>query len=519
MNVFVKIPAVFLMVISCCQVSYADSSPEMIAQQVLDKLYKAHGNFRAQKPRLSYKTSNENVARYLKYNNTIELEDQAYKLCRSFGKDSLDALAFILGHELIHATQLNNTLPKTSFISYDKSLKSTLEIEQNADIQGIFVSHLAGYNTLRIIPELISKMYSVYGLRNKEIKGYPTEEERKSSYKPVIEQASALIELFKLSNEFSIIEEYEISIQCLEYITRYYQGQEVYNNLGVNYALRGLNFTVQNSEGFIYPLELEWNSRIRKPKSGRGEEDLDPLIKIQQLQMFTKAKDYFTLASQLDPGYALPELNLFCVLIIMNDFKNAKDYYTRELRTRNIAKISGNYNFKIKSAYAILLAKMNNIAEAKTIFQSLETSKDPILSTQAQQNLGFLEKGKYNWKNHVDDHCNLADLSDISELQVKLRNVNTKEWIQLDSTYRIEKHIAGNTRFYTHYTEDYKTFTLQKTDLLEKRNLKFKPVPVHSLGNHLWIYHCKKEKAAFLLNEQLELTSIIRYYQFREHFE
>ncbi len=497
---------------------HAGTPPE-IAQSVLDKLYKAHGHFSPHKPKLKFVTSKENVASYIKYNNTIQIEEQAYLLCRSFGKDSLSALAFLLGHELIHAIQINNVLPKTSFINYNKSLRSSIEIEQNADIQGIFLSYLAGYHTVDIIPEIIERMYTVYELRTKNIKGYPTEEERKASYKPVIDQANQLIELFKLSNELSVIEEYQTAIQCLEYITRFYQGKEVYNNLGVNYTLMALNFTRRNTETFIYPMELDWNSRIKKPKTGRGEEEMNPIEKIQQQQYFLKAKNYFSLASDLDPNYIVADLNSFCVLIMMNDLKAADQFYRNHLRRFSNKTEQKELFLKIKSANAILLAKKDNTTEAITIWNDLKKEKSDIIATQANQNLNYLAKNPYLQGPAAVQPCIALNTHDIPGANFKLRNVETHAWIQLDTTNGIEKTRIHNTTVYSSVVNRYTVFTIQKIPIPRNQKPEIDKGHLVSLGNNQWICRCKKENEAFILNEDGEVVIKLRYQYFKEALE
>jgi hypothetical protein len=514
MGYFKKIPVHILLWITPCFLGA--TNPHETAQSVLDKLYKIHGHFNPNKPKLEITKGNQNIAMYLKSKNTIQLEEQAYQLCQSFGRDSLDALAFILGHELIHALQINNELPKTSFISYDKSYKSSLQIEQNADVQGIFVSYLAGYKTIQLIPLIIEKMYTRYGLRDKKIKGYPTEEERKQSNKIVIQQANELIELFNLANQMTVVEGYQTSIQCLEYIAKYYQGKEVYNNLGINSALMALNSTKRNTESFIYPIELDWNSRIKKPKTGRGEEDLDPLEKLAQLQWFRKAKDNFALASELDPDYHLADLNLFTVLIMMDDLKNARDFYNKYLKSQINKTTLNDLPLKIKLANAILNAKMNNTNEAIKIFADLSKVKNTIISTQAQQNLAYLLKSKPGPMKKSENQCPYADFRNIPEYAIKLRSVDTENWIALDSIYTLKKKKINNSTFYSSLANDLKLTKIQVIPLQSAIKLDIGALTLQSFGNNQWIFHCRKENEAYILNELNEVVTIIRYHHYNE---
>jgi tetratricopeptide (TPR) repeat protein len=490
-----------------------------VAQGVLDRLYQVHGHMNPKKPRLEITKGNQNVAVYLKAKNTIQLEEQAYLLCRSFGKDSLAALAFILGHELIHAVQINNVLPKTSFISYDKSLKSSLEIEQNADVQGIFLSYLAGFKTIHLIPQIIDKMYTVYELRSKNLRGYPTEQERKASYKTVIDQANQLIELFHLANEMSVIQEYKAAIQCLEYISRFYQGKEIYNNLGVNYTLMALNFTRLNGEAYVYPLELDWSIRIKKPKTGRGEEPVDTFERMHQMQLFRKAKDYFSQASQLDRDYTLAELNIFCVMIMMDEHANARQFYKNQLRSYSSKTGKGDLFLKIKSANAILNAKQNNTAEALKIWMDLTQEKNEIISTQASQNIVVLSKNKPTLSGNTVFQCAGINLKAVHGSDLKLRNITTMDWIELDDKNWIEKKSLDGYTVYGFVADERQIINVQKITVQSRQKLSVSQTSLVSLGNNQWIYRCNKDNIAYVINEQGEVDYIVRYVRFKENYE
>ncbi|HQW56659.1 MAG TPA: hypothetical protein PK076_11055, partial [Saprospiraceae bacterium] len=105
---------------------------------------------------------------------------------------------------------------------------------------------------------------------DKIIKAYPSKHERKLSAQVVIQQVNDLIELFELANRLTQISAYQSAIPCLEYISKFYQGKEILNNLGVNYVLLGMNVGKLQGDALLFPFELDWNLRIKKPKTGRG---------------------------------------------------------------------------------------------------------------------------------------------------------------------------------------------------------------------------------------------------------
>ncbi len=491
------------------------NSPHRVATTVLDRLYEVHGHFNPNKPKLSVIKAKKNVARYLKYNNTIELEETAYLLCRDFGKDSLDALAFILGHELIHAVQVNNVLPKTSFISYDQTLNSSLEIEQDADIQGIFTSYLAGFKTIELIPRIIDKMYDVYELKNKQIHGYPSEQDRKTSYRHVTNQANELIELFQLANQMTSIQEYTLAIQCLEYISRFYQGREIYNNLGMNYTLLAINHTRLNIENYIYPIELDWNIRIKKPKTGRGDDPLQTLERIQQTQYFNKAKQNFSIALKLSPKYLQAEINIFSLLIMKGELETANNFYKNRLRSYSRNKKLQDEFLKIKSANAILLAKENKSDQALAIWLELLKNPNKIIASQAEQNISKLQSNNYVFP-VISEECVPLQSPNLPELSLKLRNTDTDSWIRLDAENGIEKKSFNTYALYSSVVKGYKQFVVQHIPVKIKQQLNVESSKLRSLGNDQWMYHCEKESYVAILDQGKWLQSVIRYYRYKE---
>jgi tetratricopeptide (TPR) repeat protein len=511
LQTFIKIISILILALPVCLLA---NSPYQVASDVFNRLYEVHGHFNPKKPKLQIVKGKKNVARYLKYNNTIELEEAAYLICRGFGKDSLDALAFILGHELIHAVQVNHILPKTSFISYDQIVSSSLEIEQDADIQGIFTSYLAGFKTIDLIPSIIDKMYEVYELKNKHIRGYPSETERKHSYKQVADQANNLIELFLLANQMTRIGEYTVSIQCLEYISRLYQGREIFNNLGINYTLLAMNHTRINSEPFIYPIELDWNIRIKKPKTGRGDDPTETLERIQQMQYFNKAKSYFSTALDLSPKYFLAELNIFSLLIMKGELESAQDFYTNRLRSYSRTSKHKDKFLKIKSANAILLAKTNKPKQAISIWTDLSMDDNKILAHQAQ-NLSSLQNNKYIFPVYAEECISVPD-KQYPELKIKLRDSKTDLWIQLDSENGIEKKSFSNYILYSSVVKGYRQFVVQILDSKSRQKLDIETARLKSLGHNQWIYHCDKESLAVVLDEEKNIQSFIKYYRHKE---
>ena len=72
------------------------------AQKVFDDLLRARADFRMQTPTLVVSKKEGHIAAFDPDRIQVVLDEKAYDLCATFGKDSLNAIAALLGHELIH---------------------------------------------------------------------------------------------------------------------------------------------------------------------------------------------------------------------------------------------------------------------------------------------------------------------------------------------------------------------------------------------------------------------------------
>ncbi|MBK9015481.1 MAG: hypothetical protein IPM82_16240 [Saprospiraceae bacterium] len=237
-----------------------------VAQQILDKLYLAAGQYAIKKPGLEMTKENMKVAAYYPARNVIVLDEKTYLLCRSLGKDSSHALAFVLGHELTHAFQIEVKIAKatTNFLSYDQTYKVETQTEKTADINGVFTAFLAGYRLSGVVPKLLPKLYEAYGLTGRTLRGYPSLEERSQSAKEVLDITDKLIDLYEASSYMLAAGYYDLAATNYEYILQYYEGREVYNNLGVLYLYQAMEHYLPQTDRFVYPIEIDAATLLKK---------------------------------------------------------------------------------------------------------------------------------------------------------------------------------------------------------------------------------------------------------------
>lgn len=359
-----------------------------IAQSVLENLYWSNGNFIFQKPILEITDDEENAALYMRRANKIEISRKAMKVCRSFGRDSLDALAFLIGHELAHSYKSELIHSETSFLAYDKHHDSKgKKIEEDADLHGLFMTWLAGYNSQEIAAQLIDRIYVEFDLKDKKLKNYPTLPERQKSTQKMVALTEELIQLFEAGNHLLVIGNYELAAACFEHVEQYYNAGEVYNNLGICYALSALNGSKKNIEPFIFPFEINWHTRFEKPKGSRGVNDLNEEDQAQRSKFLEKAANYFSLAFQMAPQASEAGLNLFCTMSLQDKNAEALDFYKKN-NFKKAAEYSQNPSFskeKVRLAFAGALYHIERTVAIR-IWKNLIKSEHSSIAQRAIHN-------------------------------------------------------------------------------------------------------------------------------------
>ncbi|MBK6929884.1 MAG: hypothetical protein IPH12_03115 [Saprospirales bacterium] len=378
------------------------NTPQTVAQGVLDHLYATNGNYRFKKPRLTISTENNKVAAFSPWKNAIILDQKAYEICRSFGRDSLSALAYILGHELVHAYQaeLKSGRLQTNFLAYNRQYSADTRLEKVADVQGLFNAWLAGYQVLNVMPQVIERIYRDYGLTGKILPGYPTLDARKTTSGEVLAIAQDLCDVFEASSYLLVIGRYSLAGAGYEYIMQYYQGAEVQNNLGIAYVLSAQEFWNPQTDFFIYPIEADWHTKLARAAS-RGQDQLDPTLEPLRADFLEKAAARFRAVAGMNTGYLPARINLVCALNLMGRPAEALKYAEMNLlkhlggRKKAKGQTPEMIELALGITYALLPGGVRK-GEAEAIFKRLSGSGYPLSALYAQQNLQSLHGASAN---------------------------------------------------------------------------------------------------------------------------
>ena len=304
-----------------------------VTRKVLDDLIAAKGDRRMPAPKLKMSNS-ERYAAYAKPQEAlIGLEVKAYDVCTSFGKDSLNALAVLLAHELTHYYEKHDWtnhfrkehqgMDVSKILSF---LEEKMKLETQADYLGGFLAYTAGYPCLEVMPNILQGIYDGYRFPDK-MKGYPDLPERKKIAEKALTKLEHLVSVFETANWLVAVEKYEDALKYYNHILLegQYQSREVYNNMGVMATLAAISYIPENEINYYFPVELDAVSRIGGGKRGNEilgyAEQVDALLKI--------AKKHFTTAISLDADYAPALLNLACVYSIQKEYFDA-DYHVQK---------------------------------------------------------------------------------------------------------------------------------------------------------------------------------------------
>ena len=313
------------------------------------------------------------IAMYLNNPSTISIHEWTYDMCMDpehtlMGKDSLNALVFILSHELAHvikkhtdrhvyekAVSIDSNEISMSFMPQSinqsssirrNALDSIIRIyrglskqymvrrnEAEADLHAGFMAYMAGYETRKAGAEFLEHAYEQFEL-NTDKGQYVSLEERKTIIEETGKTVDTLIQVFEMANLLTIAGEYEIATNCYQFINSKYFSPALLNNVGLSIILESISFLDKNFLKYSLPLSINTSLKIEKPSgfledhilqfpssgvppimsSGLEDDKYDDLIlKLKQ------AIAYFDMIQTAYPYYYEAYLNesIACLLIQM----------------------------------------------------------------------------------------------------------------------------------------------------------------------------------------------------------
>lgn len=279
-------------------------------REVFNRLKNAKGDYRSRRPYLKFVTDSKGgpAVAYPK-SGVILIEEKLYDICIGFGKDSLNALAHIIGHELVHCYEKHTWeeyfAHESKGFGMDIGVKDDdLKDEVQADYLGGFLAYQAGFITFGIAPQILEKVYQAYDLTDDKLSKYPKLTERQAISAQSEQKLKDLLDLFEMGNFLAALEQYDDALEYYLKVLEDFQSREVYNNVGVLSTLSAMKMFAPTENKFAYPVELDMRSSLNGTRGNNAKE-----LREEKLM---EALDYFEKARQYDAFYPIAHLNEGC---------------------------------------------------------------------------------------------------------------------------------------------------------------------------------------------------------------
>ena len=320
----------FLLVVIIGFSAQAQKNETLQIQSVFNKLVTAYGSPKSAPELVFMKSAPKPTIPALYANKKVMIDLQLYRLCQTFGKDSLNALSVVISHELAHYYYEHDFCSDFAFAIRHKSVQfsSGLKLinknqkviyETQADDKGLFYAAIAGYNPFEIQPKILDAIYKFYQLKEVN-EGYPSKTERKAIAQNALVKSQKLYTTFQDALIAKEKKEYDKAVALFETVNQDFPSRENYNNIGVIKTLKALDLKLSSLEEnkfpnrFLYPLETDNKSRLERDNTrstGNDNGTITTLLKSAQ-------KD-FEKAISLDPNYTKAYINLACVFDLLDN--------------------------------------------------------------------------------------------------------------------------------------------------------------------------------------------------------
>lgn len=293
-----------------------------VTQQVCRQLAASFGDVRMPRLTMTATPGNQRIAQFVpKPEPELFIDEKLYDICRSFGPDSLAALAVVLGHELTH--YYGNHADWFGFAQLMRQQKPSLVqseqtqvLEAQADMQGAYRAFLAGFDVYPLVEPLYKAIYAAYKLPV-QMTGYPTREQRIESMNRQVGKARTLGMAFDAGLFFLTKRDYATAERCFEFVSDEIPTKELLNNVGLCQLLRAAQAMTLREMPFRYPFEVETTNRLR-PDTNRGDA-------VDKVSLLKRAASYFRQAIDLDETYTTAYINQAAALSLLGRTGTAKE--------------------------------------------------------------------------------------------------------------------------------------------------------------------------------------------------
>lgn len=340
------------------------------AKTVFDNMFNSMSDGTVGKPKLVLSQNEKEVATYKPQNGELWISERFLNLAKSFGDDSLNVIAHVLGHELAHILIQQNSSIKSIGTGYaSEEVNDQLDrlnavlmdsaYERQADEFACFYAHIAGYKTTHIAASILDSVYRVFELKDDNLKRYPPLKERIKITEFAANQMKLMNHMFETAIFATLAGNYDIGIGLYEtIISNKYSGKEILNNLGTTYLLKGIQFIDTLQFPYYFPVAIETNTNLGTTRTSI----LDPI------DLLFEAKRNILNSLKRDEKYMPAVLNLAIVEFLLGNTENFENSLLKLGKTKDFQK-------EYCILKAIQLHKNGDFKKSKKVFDEVGTDR------------------------------------------------------------------------------------------------------------------------------------------------
>ncbi len=314
---------------------------------VFNRLVNSAGNSYQPKPTLTIDVINEELIAETSNTGEIKVGFKLIELCRRFGPDSCNALAYILAHEMAHYYQNHGWLAnfKSAYANVEWSRKLDVKekklvevYETQADEMGFFYSLNAGYQSWKISTQVIDSVYKWFQLPD-QLEGYPPLAQRKQIATSAKDKVCSLMPLFRIANNLILMGKYfpgetqyvfyQTAAYCYDHlIHENVKTPGILNNLGVIYFLQAQPYFYESVNKLMYPLIIDESTSaidMAEVVGSKGVTSPNLVLAPEAIELLEKAKSLFNEVLKDNRDYLPAVNNISLVHFILNEEGSLSD--------------------------------------------------------------------------------------------------------------------------------------------------------------------------------------------------
>lgn len=453
----------FLLVFTSC-FGQSKLAPKFI-EKVYSDIFNSMTNGKIKKPSLIVIEDSSKIIYYSPDLNSIVFSEKFTTVMRSFGVDSMNATAHVLGHELAHVILQQGDFLKLGsgyaddqfnekLKNYQGILKDSLAFfERQADENAIFYAHISGYQTTHIAGRVLNSIYLNFNLKDKKLKNYPELKERISMVESASKRMEVLLKFYDFGIMATMKSQYDHAIYFFELIqTEKFYSKEIFNNLGSVYLMK-VKSILKDKYPFELPFQIDSYSSLSQQRDSpekiellieASERSLNEAIRIDKnyyfallnslIREFLSGVDLIKLKKKIEIlALDFPDKTDHWILFSICDFQLGNEESAISMLT-NLSK-SNNLAILVKSQLSKVEYKNTQLENFKQILPLIDISRDTLYKKRGEDfrsQLKYLPQSSnsrikvsiYNVDNNIFYNINFPGFASfsISEYSVSLVN-------------------------------------------------------------------------------------------------